>query len=200
MRTIVAQKEVLTVMNPTQVISDVKTKFDSAVTHYGEQLKSLRTGRASASMLDGVMVEAYGQSTPLNQVANVTAPEAQLLQITPFDPNNIQAIAGAIRDNPALGLNPSDDGRVVRVPVPALTEERRRDIVKQLGGKQEDAMIVLRNIRRDALDAVDQLKKDKEIGEDDAKRYAGQIEDAMKATQAQVEAASKAKETEILTI
>jgi len=187
-------------MNPTQVISDVKTKFDSAVTHYGEQLKSLRTGRASASMLDGVMVEAYGQSTPLNQVANVTAPEAQLLQITPFDPNNIQAIAGAIRDNPALGLNPSDDGRVVRVPVPALTEERRRDIVKQLGGKQEDAMIVLRNIRRDALDAVDQLKKDKEIGEDDAKRYAGQIEDAMKATQAQVEAASKAKETEILTI
>jgi len=200
MRTIVVQKEVLTAMNPTQVISDVKTKFDSAVTHYGEQLKSLRTGRASASMLDGVMVEAYGQPTPLNQVANVTAPEAQLLQITPFDPNNVQVIASAIRDNPSLGLNPSDDGRVVRVPVPALTEERRRDIVKQLGGKQEDAMIVLRNIRRDALDTIDQFKKDKEIGEDDAKRYAGQVEEAMKAAQAQVEAASKAKETEILTI
>jgi len=200
MRTIVAQKEVPRVMNPSQVISDVKTKFDGAVAHYGEQLKSLRTGRASASMLDGVMVEAYGQPTPLNQVANVTAPEAQLLQITPFDPNNLQAIVSAIRDNPSLGLNPSDDGRVVRAPIPSLTEERRRDIVKQLGGKQEDAMIALRNIRRDALNAIDQARKDKEVGEDDAKRYIGQIEDAMKSAQTQVEAASKAKETEIMTV
>lgn len=187
-------------MDPNQVISDAKSKFDGAVQHYGEQLKSLRTGRANAAMLEGVMVEAYGQSMPLNQVANVTAPEAQLLQITPFDPNNIQAIASSIRDNQSLGFNPSDDGRVVRVPVPALTEERRRDIVKQLGGKQEDAMIALRNIRRDALDAVDQAKKAKEIGEDDAKRYSGQVEDAMKAAQTQVEAASKAKETEIMTV
>lgn len=187
-------------MNPTQVITDAKAKFDHALTHYAEQLKSLRTGRASASMLDGVTVEAYGQSMPLNQVANVTAPEAQLIQVTPFDPSNIQAIASAIRDNPSLGLNPSDDGRVVRVPVPALTEERRRDIVKQLGSKQEDALVVLRNIRRDALDAVDQAKKDKEIGEDEAKRLSGQVEDAMKAAQGQVESASKAKETEIMTL
>ena len=170
------------------------------MTHYGEQLKSLRTGRASAAMLDGVMVEAYGQPMPLNQVANVTAPEAQLLQITPFDPGNIQAIASAIRDNPSLGLNPSDDGRVVRVPVPALTEERRREIVKTLGGKQEDAMVVLRNVRREAIDATDKAKKDKELGEDDTKRLQGQVEDAVKAAQAQVEAATKAKETEIMTI
>jgi ribosome recycling factor len=187
-------------MNPNQVIQDAKAKLDSAIVHYAEQLKSLRTGRASAAMLDGVMVTAYGQPMPLNQVANVSAPEAQLLQITPFDPTNIQAIASAIRDNPALGLNPSDDGRVVRVPVPALTEERRRDIVKQLGGKQEDAMIVLRNIRREALDTVDQAKKAKEIGEDDAKRLQGQVEDAVKAATAQVEVASKAKETEIMTV
>lgn len=187
-------------MNPNQLIQDAKSKFDGAISHYGDQLKSLRTGRASAAMLDGVMVEAYGQPMPLNQVANVTAPEAQLIQITPFDPGNIQAIASAIRDNPSLGMNPSDDGRVVRVPVPALTEERRRDIVRQLGGKQEDAMIALRNIRRDVLDAIDQAKKDKEIGEDDAKRLQGQIEDAMKATQGQIEAASKAKETEIMTV
>lgn len=187
-------------MNPSQAVSEAKSKFDAAVVHYGEQLKSLRTGRASASMLDGVVVEAYGQPMPLNQVANVTAPEAQLLQITPFDPNNLQAIASAIRDNPSLGLNPSDDGRVVRVPIPPLNEERRRDIVKQLGTKQEDAMISLRNIRRDALDAIDQAKKDKEIGEDDAKRLSGQVEDAMKAAGGQVEAASKAKETEIMTV
>jgi ribosome recycling factor len=187
-------------MNPTQVISDAKAKFDAAITHYNEQLKSLRTGRASASMLDGVTVEAYGQSMPLNQVANVTAPEAQLIQITPFDPNNLQAIASAIRDNPSLGLNPSDDGRVVRVPVPALNEERRREIVKQLGSKQEEAMISLRNIRREALDHVDKAKKDKEIGEDDAKRLQSQVEDALKATATQVEAASKAKEQEIMTV
>lgn len=187
-------------MNPNQVVNDAKAKFDGAVQHYQEQLKSLRTGRASASMLDGVVVEAYGQPMPLNQVANVTAPEAQLLQITPFDPNNLQAIAAAIRDNPSLGMNPSDDGRVVRVPVPPLNEERRRDIVKQLGAKQEDAMIALRNIRRDALDAVDQAKKDKDIGEDDAKRLQSQVEDAMRSAQGQIEAASKAKEAEIMTV
>jgi ribosome recycling factor len=187
-------------MNPNQLISDTKTKLDAAVAHYGDQLKTLRTGRASAAMLDGVTVEAYGQPMPLNQVANVTAPEAQLLQITPFDPGNIQAIASAIRDNPSLGLNPSDDGRVVRVPIPALTEERRREIVKQLGAKQEDAMIALRNVRRDALDTIDQAKKAKELGEDDAKRLQGQVEDAAKIAQGQVEAASKAKETEIMTV
>lgn len=187
-------------MNPTQVISETKAKFDAAVSHYHEQLKTLRTGRASAAMLDGVTVEAYGQHMPLNQVANVTAPEAQLLQITPFDLNNIQAIASAIRDNPSLGLNPSDDGRVVRVPIPALTEERRRDIVKQLGAKQEDALIALRNVRREALDIIDQAKKDKELGEDDAKRYVVQIEDAMKSVQTQIESASKAKEAEIMTV
>jgi ribosome recycling factor len=187
-------------MNPNQVISDAKNKFDAAVVHYQEQLKALRTGRASAAMLDGVMVDAYGQPMPLNQVANVSAPEAQLLQVTPFDPTNLQAIASAIRDNPSLGLNPSDDGRVVRVPVPALNEERRREIVKQLGSKQEDAMIAVRNVRREALDAIDAAKKGKEIGEDDAKRLQQQVEDAMKSTQSQIEAASKAKEQEIMTV
>lgn len=187
-------------MSPNQVVEDAKKKFASAVEHYHEQLKSLRTGRASATMLDGVMVEAYGQATPLNQVANVIAPEAQMLQITPFDPSNLQAIASAIRDNPSLGLNPSDDGRVVRVSIPALTEERRRDIVKQLGTKQEDAMISMRNIRHEAMDAIDEAKKDKVIGEDDAKRLSGQVEDAVQKTRADIEAASKAKEAEIMKV
>lgn len=187
-------------MNPSQITNDAKTKLDAAVARYGDQLKSLRTGRANAAMLEGVMVEAYGTPMPLNQVATVSAPEAQLLQITPFDPNNLQAIASAIRDNPSLGLNPSDDGRVVRVPIPALNEERRRDIVKQLSSKQEDAMIALRNIRREALDAIDKAKKDKDIGEDDAKRASAQIEDAMNHARNSVESASKAKETEIMTV
>lgn len=182
------------------VIKDSTDKFLSAVTHYHEQIKSLRTGRASAAMLEGVVVEVYGTAMPLNQVANVSAPEAQLLQITPFDPNNVQAIAAAIRDNQSLGFNPSDDGHVVRIPVPALTEERRKEIVKQLGGKQEDAMVAVRNIRREAMDVVEKAKKDKEIGEDDAKRLASQIEDATRKTHADIESSTKAKETEIMKV
>ncbi len=187
-------------MSPNQVVEDAKKKFTGAVDHYHEQLKAVRTGRANAAMLDGVMIEAYGQPMPLNQVANVMAPEAQLLQITPFDPNNLQAIASAIRDNPSLGLNPSDDGRVVRVPVPALTEERRRDLAKQLSGKQEDAMIAVRSIRHDALDGIDSAKKGKEIGEDDAKRLSAQVEDIMQKTRTDIEAATKAKEADIMTV
>ncbi|MEO6761836.1 MAG: ribosome recycling factor [Candidatus Saccharimonadales bacterium] len=187
-------------MSPNQIVSDVKKKFDGAVEHFVDELKKLRTGRAHSSMLDGVMVVAYGAPMPLNQVATVTAPEAQLLQISPFDPNNLQAIASAIRDNPSLGMNPSDDGRVVRVPVPSLNEERRREIVKQLGVKREDAMISLRNIRRDAIDEVDKAKKDKQIGEDDAKRLQQQVEDALKTTTAEMESVAKAKEAEIMTV
>ncbi len=187
-------------MSPNQAVEDAKLKFAHAVEHYHEQLKSLRTGRANAAMLDGVMVEAYGQMMPLNQVANVIAPEAQLLQITPFDPNNLQAIASAIRDNPALGLNPSDDGKLVRVPIPPLTEERRRELAKQLSGKQEEAMISIRNIRHEVMDAIDAAKKAKEVGEDDAKRLSTQVEDAMQKTRADLEAATKAKEAEIMKV
>lgn len=187
-------------MNPQQIVSDAQTKFQGASAHFSDELKKVRTGRASASMLDGIMVTAYGAQMPLNQVANVTAPEAQLIQITPFDPNNIQAIASAIRDNPTLGLNPMDDGRVVRVPIPPLTEERRRELTKVLGGKAEDCMVVLRNIRHDAMDAIDNAKKDKQIGEDDAKRLQKQIDDVMAKTKSEVEAASKAKEAEIMTL
>lgn len=187
-------------MNPTQIVSDAQTKFSQAVERFRESLKGLRTGRASASMLDGVVVEAYGTPMPLIQVATVTAPEAQLLQITPFDPNNLQAISTAIRNNPSLGLNPSDDGRVVRVPVPPLTEERRRELAKQVGQKQEDCMIQLRSIRHDALAIINEAKKDKDIGEDDAQRLEKQIDEAMTKTRGEVEASARAKEQEILSI
>ena len=181
-------------------IKQYEDKMKQAVAHFGEELKKVRTGRASASMLDGVMVTAYGSQMPLNQVSNVTAPEAQLIQITPFDPSNIQAIASAIRDNPTLGLNPSDDGRVVRVPIPALTEDRRREYVKSLGGKVEDAMVALRNIRHDATDAIASAKKDKQVGEDDAKRLEKQVDEAMNRAKNDIDGAAKAKEVEIMTI
>lgn len=187
-------------MTPSQVVSEADEKFKKVHEHFEAEIKKIRTGRAHPGMLDGVMVEAYGAPTPLNQVSTVTAPEAQLLQITPFDPNNLQAIVTAIRDNPSLGLNPSDDGRVVRVPIPALNEERRREIVKTLSGKVEDAMIGLRGVRHDAIDTLNQAKKDKDISEDDAKRYTAQVEDIMNKQRTEIEASAKAKEAEIMTV
>ncbi len=187
-------------MNPTQAVNSADDKSKLAIAHFQEELKKVRTGRAHPSMLDSVVVNAYGADMPLIQVGNVTAPEGQLLQITPFDPGNIQAIASAIRDNPSLGLNPSDDGRVVRVPIPPLNEERRREYVKIVGNKLEDCMVQLRNIRREAMDAIDTAKKGKEIGEDEAKRLQKQTDDNMNQYKLQADAASKAKEQEILTI
>lgn len=190
----------MTAMDANQAVTTAQTKLSQAVDKFRDSLKSLRTGRASASMLDGVTVEAYGTPMPLIQVATIAVPEAQLIQITPFDPNNLQAIADAIRNNQALGLNPADDGRVVRVPIPPLTEERRRELAKQVGQKQEEAMIGLRAIRHEAMDAIDKSKKDKDIGEDDAKRLSAQIEEAMNKAKSEIESIAKAKETEITTL
>lgn len=187
-------------MNPDQIVANATQKFNTAVSHFQEELKKVRTGRAHPSMLDGVTVQAYGTPMPLVQVANVTAPEAQLLQITPFDPNNLQAISSAIRDNPSLGMNPMDDGRVVRVPVPPLTEERRREYAKLLGGKVEDCMVAMRNVRHEAIRAIDQAKKDKDVSEDEAKRLEKQVDDAMNKAKSDAEAAAKAKESDIMTV
>jgi ribosome recycling factor len=187
-------------MSPQQIVTNSQTKLTQAVERFKETLKSLRTGRASASMLDGVTVEAYGVQMPLIQVGTVVAPEAQLLQITPFDPANLQAISEAIRNNSSLGLNPSDDGRVVRIPVPPLTEERRRELAKQVGQKQEDSMISLRNIRHEAMDIIDEAKQDKDIGEDEAKRLSTQVEAAMNKARGEIEAIGKAKEAEIMKV
>ena len=137
---------------------EYELKMQSAVEHFESELKKVRTGRAHASMLDGIQVEAYGSMMPLNQVANVTAPEAGMLLVSPFDPSNIQAIAASIRADQSLGFNPSDDGRVVRVPVPPLTEERRKQLVKQTSEKVEDARIALRNIRQDAFKEIKRIK------------------------------------------
>lgn len=187
-------------MNPNDVITQAKTKFNNSVEHFEEELKKLRTGRAHGGMLDGVMVEAYGTPMPMNQVANVTAPEAQLLQITPFDPSNLAAISAAIRDNQSLGMNPSDDGHVIRISVPALTEERRREITKQVGAKLEDCMISLRGTRHETLDMFNEAKKDKDLGEDEVKRLNQRVEEAMAQAKAKAEAAAKAKEHEIMTV
>src|SRR5687768_2829722 len=124
-------------------------RIASAIAHFEEELKKIRTGRAHPAMLDGIMVEVYGVKMPLNQVANILAPEPQMLQISPFDQNNVKAISDAIRNDQSLGFNPSDDGRIVRVPIPSLTEERRLQMVKLINTKVEDCRIAIRNIRQD---------------------------------------------------
>ena len=187
-------------MNSDHIVNETKSKLNIAVEHFRDELKKLRTGRANAAMLDGLMVEAYGTQMPLIQVATIAVPEAQLIQISPFDPSNLQAISSAIRDNQSFGLNPSDDGRVVRVPIPPLTEERRKEIVKVVGQKQEDCMIALRNVRHEQLAVVERNKKNKDISEDEAKRLEKQIDDAMLLARGQVEAAAKSKEAEIMTV
>lgn len=181
-------------------IATLTDKTKAALNHFEDELKKIRTGRASAAMLDGVMVEAYGTPTPLNQVATVSAPEAQLLQLSPFDPNNLQAISQAIRDNQSLGLNPTDDGRVIRIPIPPLNEERRREIAKQLSGKVEETMIRLRNIRHEAREDAEKQKKAKEISEDDFTRFEKQLDELIADYKNKIETLARTKETEIMTV
>ncbi len=187
-------------MDSNQVVADARQKFGQAVERFKDNLKTLRTGRANAAMLDGVTVEAYETQMPLNQVATIAVPEATLIQLTPFDPNNLAAIAEAIRNESSLGLNPTDDGRVIRVPIPPLTEERRRELAKQVGQKQEECMIALRNARHEAMDTLNRAKKDKDISEDEAKRLSGQIDEAMNKVRGEAETAAKTKESEILSL
>jgi len=177
-----------------------ENKFELAIAHFEEELKKVRTGRAHPGQLEGIKVEVYGSLMPINQVANITAPEAQLLQVTPFDPSNIQAISAAIRSNQNLGFNPSDDGRVVRIPVPALTEERRKLLVKQTSEKVEDTRIALRNIRQDALKEAKRKKDAKELSEDDVKRIEKLIDGIMASDNAKLDSIFKIKEQEILKI
>lgn len=182
---------------------DTKTyedKFQNVITHFEDELKKIRTGRSHPAMLDGIMVEVYGQKTPLNQVANITAPEAQLLQVTPFDPSHVQLIAAAIRANQSLGFNPSDDGRIVRIPVPSLTEDRRRQLVKQTAEKVEDARIALRTIRQDGLKDAKRKKDNKELSEDDVKRIEKGIDDDVATFNGKIDELFRVKEKDILTI
>jgi ribosome recycling factor len=182
---------------------DTKTyedRFSTAVAHFQDELKKVRTGRAHPSMLDSILVEAYGQRVPLNQVANVTAPESQMLTVTPFDPSTIQAIAAGIRQDQAMGLNPSDDGRVIRVPIPPLTEDRRKLLVKQTSEKVEEARIALRNVRQEALKEAKRKKDAKELSEDDLKGIEKSIDASIASFNGKLDAAFKEKEKDILTL
>lgn len=179
---------------------EYELKMQGALEHFEHELGKIRTGRAHPGMLDGIKVEAYGTEMPLNQVANITAPEAQLLQITPFDPSTMQTISAAIRNDQSLGFNPSDDGRIIRVPVPALTEDRRKQLVRLASEKLEEARITLRTIRQDGLKDAKAKKENKEISEDDLKLIEKEFDRLMQEFQAKFEEAFKAKEKDVLTV
>ena len=172
-----------------------RKKMEGVIERFKDEMKKVRTGRAHPDMLAGIKVEAYGQFMPLNQVANVTAADATLLVVTPFDPTNIKSISEAIRGDQSLGLNPADDGRIIRVPIPALTEERRKEIVKNASAKVEEAKVAIRNIREDARKAV---KIATEMGEDVKKRAEKEIDELTKEFNDKVDAAFKTKSDEIM--
>ena len=174
-----------------------RKKMEAVIDRFQNEMKKVRTGRAHPDMLSGVKVEVYGQFMPLNQAANINAADATLLVVTPFDPSNIQAIAAAIRADQSLGLNPADDGRVIRVPIPALTEERRKEIVKTASSKVEDAKVALRNIREDARKAI---KNTADLSEDVKKRAEKEVDELTKEFTDKVDSAFKAKSEEIMKI
>ena len=176
-------------------VTEDRKKMEAAIERFKNEMKKVRTGRAHPDMLSEIKVEVYGQFMPLNQVANITAADATLLVITPFDPTNIQAIAAAIRADQSLGLNPADDGRVIRVPIPALTEERRKEIVKNASAKVEEAKVAIRNVREDARKAV---KIASEMSEDVKKRAEKEIDEVTKEFNDKVEAEFKNKSEEIM--
>ena len=182
------------------VVREVETKFNQAKTRFEDEIKKLRTGRAHPSMVEGVSAVCYGQAMPLLQLATITTPESQLIQISPFDPSNLAAISAAIRENQSLGLSPSDDGHVIRLNIPPLTAERRQQIVKQLSEKVEETMIAMRNARHDARSKITAMEKDKEIGKDDVVRLEKQIDESMSKVKLDIEAVAKVKEQEILTL
>ena len=177
--------------------SKERKAMEEALARFNDEMKKVRTGRAHPDMLSTIKVEAYGQFMPLNQVANVTAADATMLVVTPFDPSTIQAISASIRADQALGLNPSDDGRVIRVPIPALTEERRKEIVKTASAKVEQAKVALRNVREDARK---EIKATAELSEDVKKRAEKEIDDLTKEFTDKIDAAFKSKSDEIMKI
>jgi ribosome recycling factor len=180
-----------------EVESHAKVRMEKVLTDLQHEMASIRTGRASIGLFDPIRVDYYGTPTPLNQLATLHVPEPSLITIQPWDVSQIGAIDKAIRASD-LGLNPNNDGKIIRVPIPPLTEERRKEIVKGLHAKAEDHKVAVRNIRRDANENIKKLLKDKVISEDDDRRAHDEVQKMTDSYITKVDTAAKAKEKEIL--
>jgi ribosome recycling factor len=181
------------------VYLQLKTRMDKAVEDFRTNLAAARTGRASVHMLDTVRVAYYGSDMPLNQVGTVHAADAQLLTVTPYDPSIIGEVDKAIR-SAGLGLNPQNDGKIIRIPVPPLTEDRRKEMVKHLHKILEDHRTAIRNVRRDGNEALKKATKDKKISEDEEKKALDEVQKLTDAEIKKMEEMSQAKEKELMTV
>ncbi len=179
--------------------SDIKRRMDQAVASLQSNLASTRTGRASVHMLDQVKVDYYGTPTPINQVAQVSSPEAQLILISPWEPQMVKEIEKALRTSD-LGFNPQTDGKVIRVPIPPMTEERRRDVCKHLNKVLEEQRTAVRNVRRDGNDALKKLAKEKKISEDEEKRALEEIQKMTDEEIRRMEELTRKKEAEVMQV
>jgi ribosome recycling factor len=190
----------VTIFNSTKEIqANLKARMEKALTDLQHEMASIRTGRASLGLLDHIRVDYYGTPTPLNQLANLHVPEPSLITIQPWDMSQIGPIEKAIRASD-LGLNPANDGKVIRLPIPPLTEERRKELVKRLHGVAEHHRVAVRNIRRDANEAVKKLLKDKKVTEDEDKRAHDENQKLTDSYMEKIDAAARTKEKEILEI
>ncbi len=182
-----------------ELLADARDRMTKAVEATSTQFATVRTGRASPNLLDRVMVDYYGATTPLRQLATISAPEARLLTVTPYDKSGMRMIEKAIRDSD-LGLNPSNDGNVMRLTVPELTEERRRDLVKVARQIAEDGRVGIRNVRRDVMHDLRDLKNDGEVGADEEKRAETDLQKLTDEKVAELDGLLKTKEAEILEV
>ena len=180
-------------------LKELKKRMDGALASLKSEFGGLRTGRANAGILDGVMVSAYGSEVPLNTVGSVTVPESRMLMVNVWDKTQVQAVDKAIRQS-NLGLNPIVDGQSLRIPMPPLTEERRRDLVKVANGYAESAKIAVRNVRRDGMETVKRQEKAKEISEDEQKAHETDIQNATDAVTKEIDQALETKSAEIMQV
>lgn len=184
---------------PDSLIKDLKRRMDGAVASLHGELKGLRTGRANTALLDHVMVEVYGSKMPLNQVATVSAPEARMLSVQVWDQGNAQVVEKAIA-SAGLGLNPSSAGALIRVPIPDLSEERRKEMVKIAGQYAENARISVRNVRRDGMDALKKMEKDGDISEDDLRSRSDEVQKLTDKTVKEIDDALALKSKDIMSV
>jgi ribosome recycling factor len=186
-----------TIATTKDATAAAKTRMEKAVDDFRKELATVRTGRANSAILENVRVDYFGTPTPVNQLGNVAVPDANMLMITPWDPSVAALIDKAIRASD-LGLNPTTDGKVVRIPIPAPTEERRKDLVKQIHKALENHRTAVRNIRRDIKEAIDKLEKEKKISQDEQKRALEELEKVSQTETKKIEDLAAGKEKEIM--
>lgn len=188
-----------TIASTKEAQAAAKTRMEKAVEDFRKELASVRTGRANAAILDQVRVDYHGTPMPVNQLGTVTVPDATMLQIAPWDPSAVPLIDKAIRASD-LGLNPTNDGKVVRIPIPSPTEERRKELVKHIHKALENHRTAIRNIRRDLKEAIDKLEKEKKISQDEQKRSLDELDKLSHAETKKVEELCATKEKEVMEI